>query len=138
LQTLILKRETTQWAVEPRLSPRFFMPQKNKEVCTMAAITGKNATIKIGKTPTELTRLLGANNWQITVDVSMIEDTDFETEGWVTNLAGNKSWTGTIDFSFQIPDAATGQRLIEEAALNGTLLEGEFTTDGVNGYKGQF
>lgn len=104
----------------------------------MAAITGKNATIRIGKTSDELTRLLGANQWQITVDVSMIEDTDFETEGWVTNLAGNKSWTGTIDFSFQIPDAATGQRLIEEAALNGTLLEGEFTTDGVNGYKGQF
>lgn len=82
--------------------------------------------------------LLGANNWQITVDVSMIEDTDFETEGWVTNLAGNKSWTGTIDFSFQIPDAATGQQILEEAVLNGELLEGEFTTDGTNGYKGQF
>lgn len=104
----------------------------------MAAITGKNATIKIGGVSEALTSLLGANNWQITVDVSMIEDTDFETQGWVTNLAGNKSWTGTIDFSFQIPDASTGQSILQEAALNGTLLEGEFTTDGTNGYKGQF
>lgn len=104
----------------------------------MAAITGKDATIKIAHKGGEVANLLGANNWQITVDVAMIEDTDFETDGWVTNLPGNRSWTGTIDFSWQVPDASTNQAILEAAALNGTLCTGEFTTDGTHGYKGDF
>lgn len=104
----------------------------------MAAITGKNAEIKVATAGGSPTNLLGANNWQITTDVAMIEDTDFETDGWVTNLAGNKSWTGTIDFSWQLPDAATNQAVLEDAAFDGTKCEGSFLTDGAKGYSGEF
>lgn len=104
----------------------------------MAAITGKDATIKAAVKGSAVQTITGSNNWSITIDVAMVEDTDFETEGWVENLAGNKSWTGTIDFSWEVADAGTNQAVLENAALNGTLLSGEFTVDGTNGYKGDF
>lgn len=40
---------------------------------------------------------LGFFNWVATPEVAMVDSTDFQSDGWTENIAGNKSWTATAD-----------------------------------------
>src|SRR5690625_3682820 len=45
----------------------------------------------------ELEEKLGFFSWTLTVDVSMHEATDFQSEGWAENVDGNRSWTAQAE-----------------------------------------
>lgn len=45
----------------------------------------------------ELEEKLGFFSWTLTVDVTMHDATDFQSDGWVENVDGNRSWTAQAE-----------------------------------------
>lgn len=58
---------------------------------------GADREVRVSGRYYELEEKLGFFSWTLTPDVSIHEVTDFQSEGWTENIAGNRSWSAQAE-----------------------------------------
>lgn len=53
--------------------------------------------VRVSGSAYELEEKLGFFSWTLTFDVTMHDATDFQSDGWVENIDGNRSWTAQAE-----------------------------------------
>lgn len=56
-----------------------------------------NREVRVSGWAYELEEKLGFFSWTLTIDVTMHDATDFQSEGWTENISGNRSWTAQAE-----------------------------------------
>lgn len=56
-----------------------------------------NRDVRVSGYAYELEEKLGFFSWSLTTDVTMHDATDFQSDGWVENISGNRSWTAQAE-----------------------------------------
>ena len=100
----------------------------------MASLSGKAAEVKYSTD----TKLVGFNNWNIDVDVNMLDVTTFTTGTlqWRSFISGLSGFTGQISGFFD--SASTGQTILRTNTLTPTaaLFVGYFDKSGGENVRG--
>lgn len=56
-----------------------------------------NREVRVSGWAYELEEKLGFFSWTLTIDVTMHDATDFQSDGWTENISGNRSWTAQAE-----------------------------------------
>jgi predicted secreted protein len=95
------------------------------------AIAGKGGNVKIGAA------MVGeVNQWKLDISNTEIDTTNFGSAGWKTYIAGLNEWSGSFDANWIVETDTTGQVVIQNAILAGTITTLEFDVDGTHHYSG--
>jgi predicted secreted protein len=95
------------------------------------AIAGKGGNVKIGAAA-----IGEVNQWKLDIVNTEIDTTNFGSAGWKTYIAGLNEWSGSFDGNWIVETDTTGQVVIQNAILNGTIATLEFDVDGTHHYSG--
>lgn len=95
------------------------------------AITGKSGLVKIGtNTVTEI------QNWKLDLEIDLKDVTNFASNGWKTQISGIKSWSASVEGTWNVSSDTNGQKALQDALLNGTTVSLELNVNGTNKYTG--
>ncbi|WP_027309359.1 phage tail tube protein [Caloramator sp. ALD01] len=94
----------------------------------MAIRTGRKGNIKVknGATSVAIAKM---GSWKLSIKQGLIDASHFGDDGWESSVPGTKSWSCDIDGSWDVMDASTNQKLLQEALINGTEIELELYVD---------
>ncbi|AGK98166.1 phage tail tube protein [Clostridium pasteurianum] len=62
------------------------------------------------------------NAWKIAIKQALINATYFGDGGWDSSVPGIKDWSGQADGSFNVTDDKIGQKAIQDAITDGSLI----------------
>lgn len=97
----------------------------------MAEIIGYDAAVYFGSVVPGVSDCdFHANAWSLDVDVDLHDTTDFCTEGWREQIAGLKSWSGSMELRMDSAHQIQPSDIGEEATLKLYL-------DSTNYYEGK-
>jgi Predicted secreted protein len=98
------------------------------------ALAGKGGALYVGTTPTKVAEI---TTWSLDVSADAIDVTSFDSDGWQENLPGLKSWSGSAEGNWKVNTDTQGQKALQDAWLNGTLIQVQFRINDTNYYAGQ-
>lgn len=88
----------------------------------MATYSGRNARVSVNSGSPEAEHIIAElSNWDIDLSTDEVDTTSFGS-GWAKSDVGMKKWSGTLT-GFCDPTDTTGQKVLEDSFLNGTLID---------------
>lgn len=96
------------------------------------ALAGKYGKICIGGTK----QVASIKSWSLELSLDTLETTALGEE-WKSYIAGLKEWSASCEGDYAVSTDATGQNALQEAYLNGTVVEVQLYVDENNYYQGE-
>ena len=95
------------------------------------ALSGKGGSVKSGA------NIISAiANWKLDINSDLKDSTNFQSNGWKENTPTLKSWNASFDGQWNVNSDANGQKALQDAQLNSTMLTLDLSLDGVHKYSG--
>lgn len=98
------------------------------------ALAGKNGAVYVSQV-TGIENVCELTSWSIDLTTDTLETTNFCSGTWRENVAGLKSWTGSCEGNWAVP-TVSGQRILQQAFINGDPVFMRFMVDPTFGYEG--
>lgn len=96
------------------------------------AIAGKNGKVCIGESED---KVVGIKNWSLELTLDALETTALGDD-WKNYIAGLKEWTASSEGDYSVEKDATGQKMLQEAYLEGTTVNVKMYVDSTHYYSG--
>lgn len=98
------------------------------------AVAGKNGKVVIGASTTE--KVVGIKNWSLELSLETLETTALGDD-WKNYITGLKEWTASSEGDYNVPTDKAGQKALQDAFLNGTIVKVKLYVDATNYYTGE-
>lgn len=98
------------------------------------AVAGKNGKVVIGASATE--KVVGIKNWSLELSLETLETTALGDD-WKNYITGLKEWTASSEGDYNVPTDTAGQKALQDAFLNGTIVKVKLYVDATNYYTGE-
>lgn len=98
------------------------------------AVAGKNGKVVIGASTTE--KVVGIKNWSLELSLETLETTALGDD-WKNYITGLKEWTASSEGDYNVPTDTAGQKALQDAFLNGTIVKVKLYVDATNYYTGE-
>ena len=86
--------------------------------------TGRHGAVLLGAQ-----KIASLSSWKLSIKQSLIDVSHFGNDGWDEVVAGNCSWEGSLEGSWEVCDDAQGQGAIQAALTSGADLTVNFFTE---------
>ena len=98
------------------------------------AVAGKNGKVVIGASATE--KVVDIKNWSLELSLETLETTALGDD-WKNYITGLKEWTASSEGDYNVPTDTAGQKALQDAFLNGTIVKVKLYVDATNYYTGE-